>query len=142
MKEGKPILGIIGLAVVIVAVIGVVIIAIVHNRPSELTPGTSSFQLMTNGGVAYEWKCESKDDTIAKLGEIKTKDLDNGADGGRVEETHMVEGLKKGTTTIECNYQSFLEDNDRVIETREYTVSVDNNLKVNIEDTTDYPDEE
>ena len=107
MKEGKPILGIIGLAVVIVAVIGVVIIAIVHNRPSELTPGTSSFQLMTNGGVAYEWKCESKDDTIAKLGEIKTKDLDNGVDGGRVEETHMVEGLKKERLQLSAIIKAF-----------------------------------
>ena len=142
MKEGKPIIGIIGLAVVIVAVIGVVIVAIVHNRPSELEPGTSEFVLQTNGGVAFEWKCESKDDTIAKLGEVKTKNLDEGSDGGRIEEKHIVEGLKKGETSIQCKYQSFLEDNDQVIDVREYNVTVDDNLKVNIEDVTNYADEE
>jgi len=142
MKEGKPILGIIGLAVVIVAVIGVVIVAIIHNRPTELTPGTGSFKLMTNGGVAYEWKCKSKNEAVAKLGEVKTKSLDEYTGGGRIEETHMVEGLRKGKTSIQCNYQSFLNDNDRIIETREYNVVVDDNLDVSIEGTTDYPDEE
>ena len=142
MKEGKPILGIIGLAIVILAVIGVVIVAIIHNRPAELTPGTGSFQLMTNGGIAYEWKCESADEKIAKLGEIKTKNLDKGLDGGRIEETHMVEGLKKGTTSIQCNYRSFLEENDQIVDAHEYHVTVDDNLKVNIEEVTDRPDEE
>ena len=133
MKEGKPIWGIIGLAVVIIAIVGVVAFAILHNRPSELTPGTAIVELMTNGGVAYEWNYEIKDKTVVRLDKEESEDMAPGADGGPVKEKYSFVAEKEGETDIVFEYRSFLEDKkDDVMETKTYHVAVDKNLQLTI----------
>ena len=133
MKEGRPIWGIIGLAVIIVAIVGVVTFAILHNRPSELTPGTATVELMTSGGVAYEWNHTINDETVVKFNKEESENMAPGTDGGPVKEKYSFVAEKEGETDIVFEYRSFLEDKkDDVRETKTYHAVVDKNLQLTI----------
>ena len=140
MKEDKKIIGIIGLAAVVALVIIVVIVAINLNRPVEggieQDSEGGSFVLETSGGVAYEWQCTIDDDTVAKFGNVKSRNLDANSDGGRIEEVHEVIALKKGNAKIHCDYSNMVEYDGKPIENRDYLVNVDDDLGINITDIT------
>lgn len=140
MKEDKKIIGIIGLAAVVALVIIVVIVAINLNRPVEggieQDSKVGSFVLETSGGVAYEWQCTIDDDTVAKFGNVKSRNLDANSDGGRIEEVHEVIALKKGNAKIHCDYSNMVEYDGKTIENRDYLVDVDDDLDINITDIT------
>ena len=140
MKEDKKIIGIIGLAAVVALVIIVVIVAINLNRPVEggieQDSKVGSFVLETSGGVAYEWQCTIDDDTVAKFGNVKSRNLDANSDGGRIEEVHEVIALKKGNAKIHCDYINMVEYDGKPIENRDYLVNVDDDLGINITDIT------
>ena len=140
MKEDKKIIGIIGLAAVVALVIIVVIVAINLNRPVEggieQDSKVGSFVLETSGGVAYEWQCTIDDDTVAKFGNVKSRNLDANSDGGRIEEVHEVIALKKGNAKIHCDYSNMVEYDGKPIENRDYLVNVDDDLGINITDIT------
>ena len=140
MKEDKKIIGIIGLAAVVALVVIAVVIAINLNRPTESgverDPKIGSFVLETSGGIAYEWRCTIDDDTVAKFGNVKSRNLDVNSDGGRIEEVHEVIALKKGNAKIHCDYSNMIEDDGESTENRDYLVNVDDNLDINITDIT------
>ena len=140
MKEDKKVIGIIGLAAVVALVVIAVVIAINLNRPvesgAERDPKIGSFVLETSGGVAYEWRCAIDDDTVAKYGNVKSRNLDANSDGGRIEEVHEVIALKKGNAKIHCDYSNMVEYDGKPTENRDYLVNVDDSLDINITDIT------
>ena len=140
MKEDKKIIGIIGLAAVVALVVIAVVIAINLNRPTESgverDSKIGSFVLETSGGIAYEWRCTIDDDTVAKFGNVKSRNLDVNSDGGRIEEVHEVIALKKGNAKIHCDYSNVVEDDGKSTENRDYLVNVDDDLDINITDIT------
>jgi hypothetical protein len=141
MKEGKPIWGIIGLAVVVVAVIVAVVVAIRHDRPSQIPRGEATIVLKTNGGVPYEWKYEIVDESIVEHVAENTKALDAN-DGGEVEETHTFRALKEGKTEIIFEYKNFADGTDDVYRTKKYEAKVDKDLKLIIEEIASEDSEE
>ena len=140
MKEDKKVIGIIGLAAVVALVVIAVVAAINLNRPTESgverDSKIGSFVLETSGGIAYEWRCTIDDDTVAKFGNVKSRNLDANSDGGRIEEVHEVIALKKGNAKIHCDYSNMVEYDGKTIENRDYLVDVDDDLDINITDIT------
>ena len=86
----------------------------------------------TSSGIPFKWEWEVEDKTICSLvkcsskGE-KTKDP---ICGGKVETTYYFKGLKQGTTKIIFKYMNIADN--YLSETNEYTVTVDQNLKVKL----------
>ncbi len=136
MKEGKPIWGIAGLAIIILGVIATVIIAISHTRPSEIPQGEAEIVLDTNGGVPYEWVYKIEDESIVEHSGVESKSVGSkDVDGGPVEETHKFKALKKGETTIIFEYKNFVDkDEEQPTKTRIFRATVDHNLKLEIEE--------
>ena len=132
MKEGKPLWGIVGLAIVIVAVIVAVVVAIRHDRPSQLPQGEAEITLETNGGVPYEWVYKIEDDSIVSHVGLKTKALDS-TEGGVVEETHTFRALKEGETNIVFDYKDFVDEGEMSLKENIYRAKVDKNLNLTIE---------
>ena len=132
MKEGKPIWGIAGLAIIILGVIVTVVIAITHSRPSEMPQGEAEIVLETNGGVPYEWVYEIKDESIVEHVGVKSKALDS-SDGGEIEETHTFRAIKEGETMIVFNYKSFADEGEIWLHEKIYRAKVDKNLNLVIE---------
>ena len=132
MKDKKPIWGIFGLAIVIVAVIVTVVVAIRHDRPSQLPQGTAEITLNTNGGVPYEWVYRIEDESIIEHTGVSSKALDSN-EGGAVEETHTFRALKEGETNVVFEYKSFVDEDGSIMKQNNYRVKVDKNLNITIE---------
>ncbi len=142
MKEGKPIWGIIGSAVVIIAVIGAVAFAIIHNKSSEEQPNTATFSLENNGGMPYEWQCKTMDNGIIEFGDVTTNEEEPYNDGGRIEEIHTVKAIKAGETFINCEYKKISEESNKRYNFRQFNVRVNKDLKIELTDVTVTIDED
>ena len=91
-------------------------------------------ELEGNPTTGYEWTCIIEDESIAKIETIFEADETTSAitgEGGTY--LFTVTCLKKGNTTITCNYSRNWEEtiNDEI---KEYSVTVDKKLKVSIEE--------
>ena len=91
-------------------------------------------ELEGNPTTGYEWACIAEDKDIIKVESIfKPDETTSEITGQGGTYLFTVTGLKKGNTTITCKYARNWEEtiNDEV---RKYNVTVDNNLKVSIEE--------
>lgn len=93
---------------------------------------TVDIKLMTNGGVPYEWEYKIEDESVVKLKNQYSKDLDPELDGGRVELHYVFEALKEGKTMIVFKYKSVTGEDDTMSEEK-YLVNVDKDLNITID---------
>ena len=105
-------------------------------KNKEITETTSPelIELEGNPTTGYEWICNVKDENIAKVESIfKPDETVSNITGEGGTYLFTVTGLKKGNTTITCNYSRNWEEtiNDEI---KEYSVTVDKKLKVSIEE--------
>lgn len=89
--------------------------------------GTSSEIVLTEvGGYVYTWDCEINNDKIVMLsGQTSESEP---FEGGEVTIHYIYTGLKKGSTTIKCNYTNGTD----IKETKKYKATVDKDLNVSI----------
>lgn len=89
--------------------------------------------ITTNGGVPYSWEYNLSDENIVSI--KKTSKALNDNDGGPIEVYFNVIPKKEGTVILTLNYIGILDKT--VIETKKYTIEVNNDLKVKIDVDTD-----
>ena len=104
------------------------------NKEIKEVDSPEVIELEGNPTTGYEWNCVAKDKDMIKVESIyKPDETTSEITGQGGTYLFTVTGLKKGNTTITCNYSRNWEEtiND---EKKEYNVTVDRKLKVSIEE--------
>ena len=124
MKK-KLVLGIVILAIIVLAVVGIIIFKNVTPKKLELT-------YETNGGVPYRWEYVIDDESVVAF--VKSYEVKNENKGGKVgapiATNYVFKGLKEGTTMITFRYVSITDgtvDKEELIPVR---VDKDKNLSL------------
>lgn len=89
---------------------------------------TAEIVVEINGGIPYDWVYTISNDSIVKYKNMEEKTSDTL--GGSYEQHYFFECLKEGSTTIEFELKSIVDDT--VDQTKNYEVVVDKNLNVTI----------
>lgn len=104
----------------------------INSRKMSNDVKSNEIVLKTNGGVPYNWEYEIGDTAILIFDNLNSIELDKNVEGGRVEQHYTFRGLKPGNTTIKFVYRNFVDK--RVDSTKEYDVTVDDDLNVVIKE--------
>lgn len=127
MKHKKYI--ICSIIALLILIVGLMIIAC--SRKKEFNDN-AVVELSTNGGVPYNWEYILEDESIAKLDKQDSKGPNDNTSGGKIQLKYYFVGKKEGNTTLTFNYKSITDET--ITETKVYSVIVDKNLKIKIEE--------